>query len=56
MVHADGTPDFSIKFLNSFSALPKITPCPQTINGFFAEFINFAADSRALLFTSGTGL
>ena len=39
IVHAAGIPVFSTKSLNSFSASERITPCPQTINGFLA-FIN----------------
>ena len=56
MVQADGIPAFSITALNSASALPKITPCPHTINGFLAEFINSAASMMAETSITGSGL
>ena len=54
IVHAAGIPAFSTTAFNSSSAFPKITPCPQTINGFFAEFISSAASFIA--FSSGFGV
>ena len=56
MVHAAGIPDFSTNFLNSFSALPKITPCPKMIIGFFAALINATAASIYSLRIIGFGL
>ena len=54
IVQAAGIPDFSIKALNSFSAFPRITPCPQTTKGFLALFIMSAAFLRDLLSVVGT--
>lgn len=54
MVQAAGMPVFSTKVLSSFSALPSIIPCPQTIKGFLALFMSSAAASMA--FISGFGV
>ena len=55
MVQAAGIPDFSIKFLNSFSAFPKITPCPKMTKGFLALLIKATASSIKLLRMTGFG-
>ena len=54
-IAAAGIPVFSTKSLNSFSAFPRITPCPQTINGFLELLIIFAANSIDPLSRAGTG-
>jgi hypothetical protein len=56
MVQAEGIPAFSITALNSSSAFPKMTPCPQTTNGFLALLISSAAAFREFSSVSGTGL
>ena len=56
MVQAAGIPDFSTKSLNSGSAFPKITPCPQTIRGFFDLFINYTASKITGLSNLGVGV
>ncbi len=56
MVQAAGIPDFSTNFLNSFSAVPKITPCPKMIIGFLASLINATAASIYSLRMIGLGL
>ena len=56
MVQAAGILDDSTKVLNSSSAFPKMTPCPQTISGFLADAIIAAAASTSDGFISGVGL
>ena len=56
MVQAAGILDDSTKVLNSSSALPRITPWPQTIKGFLAFEIIAAAASTSDGLTTGIGL